>query len=119
MVKDEINHLVEEQKKLEGKYEQLMGSRSGDLGQVTRQANVDQARSAGRDLTNSTYVMNRNLKQNPLTMDNLSKVQEDRYVRATFLSSQIQCACRPVITFYLICIAIAYPSNFLFLSVQG
>ena len=83
MVKDDIGALVDEQKKLEGAYENVMTERAagqGHAGSATRAANRTAAHTASRDLSNSTNVMTRNLKQNPLTMDNLSKVQEDRYV---------------------------------------
>ena len=70
--------MVNEQKKLEGTYEKLMADRTAAQGPASKLANQARAQQAGRDLTNSTYVMNRNMKQNPLTMDNLSKVQEDR-----------------------------------------
>ena len=83
MVKDDIGALVDEQKKLEGAYENVMTERAagqGHAGSATRAANRTAAHTASKDLSNSTNVMTRNLKQNPLTMDNLSKVQEDRYV---------------------------------------
>lgn len=73
--------MVDEQKKLEGVYEDVMGERtSGQIqaGSASKQANRGRAQIASKDLSNSTHVMSRNLKQNPLTMDNLSKVQEDR-----------------------------------------
>lgn len=82
IVQDEIGTLVDEQRKLESVYEDVMGDRTathGLAGSSTKQANKEKAQLAGKELTNSTNVMSRSLKQNPLTMDNLSKVQEDRY----------------------------------------
>ncbi|KAF6027003.1 IQCG [Bugula neritina] len=81
IVKDEIGSLVDEQKKLEGVYEDVMTDRvtgQGEAGLATKQASHGKAQLAGKELTNSTNVMLRSLKQNPLTMDNLSKVQDDR-----------------------------------------
>lgn len=81
IVKDEITTLVDEQKKLEADYEEIMTDRSTGFtaaGAATKQANRTKAQQAGKDITNSTNVMTRNLKQNPLTSDNLSKIQEDR-----------------------------------------
>lgn len=56
-----------------------MTGRSGEMGSTNRQAQRSKAQTVGKQLANSTNVMGKSLKQNPLTSDNLSKVQEDRY----------------------------------------
>ena len=57
-----------------------MTDRDTAQGSATKQASRTKAQQLGKELTNSTNVMSRSLKQNPLTMDNLAKVQQDRYV---------------------------------------
>lgn len=65
---------------MEADYEEIMTDRSGFAiaGEATKNANRARAQQAGKEITNSTNVMTRNLKQNPLTSDNLLKIQEDR-----------------------------------------
>lgn len=82
MVDDEIGNLVEEQGKLEAAYDEIMTDRSANhqtAGTVSKQANRTRAQNAAQNITNSTNVMARNLRQNPLTTDNLTKIQGERY----------------------------------------
>lgn len=72
----------------------------GEAGLATKQASHGKAQLAGKELTNSTNVMLRSLKQNPLTMDNLSKVQDDRYECQIVCSLCVYVCC--VISHYII-----------------
>ncbi|XP_013389492.1 IQ domain-containing protein G-like [Lingula anatina] len=85
-VQEEIGQLVEGQRQLESKYESLM-SKKQDLrqGDVRTKSNLQKMmdtdrdiQATGGDLKNSTHVFGRSLKQNPLTSDNITKIQEDR-----------------------------------------
>jgi hypothetical protein len=40
---------------------------------------------SGHDLKNSTHVFGRSLRQNPLTGDNVSKIQSDRFIYIVIL----------------------------------
>ncbi|XP_025079142.1 dynein regulatory complex protein 9-like [Pomacea canaliculata] len=82
IVRDDIAQLVEGQKQLEEKFLKTVNRKSelqsatNDFSKV-RAAHHDVNRVGG-DLKNSTYAFARSLRQNPLTGDNISKIQEDR-----------------------------------------
>ena len=85
IVQDEILQLVDSQRALESQFQkvsQKQGEISGmsSVGKKDKQANAQrQAAAAAAELRNSTHVFARSLQQNPLTADNLQKVQSDRY----------------------------------------
>ena len=71
------------QRDLENKYEHVLSRKEGlqGPGQIVAdqklQVEKEVASTLG-DLRNSTNMFSRGLKQNPLTVDNLAKVQTDR-----------------------------------------
>ena len=78
----ELNQLVAGQRDLELRYQTILAKKM-DLLHNTR--NIEKLTEvekevieAGADLKNSTHVFGRSLRQNPLTGDNMSKIQEDR-----------------------------------------
>lgn len=80
---EDIADLVDGQKTLESKYEEATKNKADYVQQGSSsldhrtglKANV---KSVGNDLKNSTNIFNRRLRQNPLTPDNMEKVQKDR-----------------------------------------
>ena len=88
IVDDEISQLVENQNRLESRYEQMVSQKAGMRGggpagrgyaltERRAEAHRDAQTLAG-ELRNATHVFGRGLKQSPLTSDNLEKVQQDR-----------------------------------------
>ena len=82
MVQSQMGMLVEEQKDLENRYQSILAKKM-DLKHKTK--NVDRLTAVerevletGGDLKNSTHVFSRSVRQNPLTGDNMHKVQQDR-----------------------------------------
>ena len=85
MVGDDIGQLVDTQRSLETKFENVMDKKAGIKGssRAAKEMLADTAREAGNigaDLKNSTHLFARGLKQSPLTPDNLEKTQADRWV---------------------------------------
>ena len=82
MVNNEINALVESQRELEGKYQSVLVKKLNikhSTKNASKLAEVEmEVLDTGRDLKNSTHVFGRSLRQNPLTGDNISKIQDDR-----------------------------------------
>jgi len=81
IVDSEISQLVEGQLNLENKYEDVLTQKQGmkGAGQSARQPDVQaNIANVSGDLRNSTHTVARGLKQNPLTPDNLDKIQIDR-----------------------------------------
>ena len=70
MVGEEISELMSNQRSLENQYEAVMSQEQG--------MKSGRKSALGKDLRNSTHTVARSLKQNPLTPDNLDKVQADR-----------------------------------------
>ena len=85
MVDSEISQLVEGQRSLESKYETVVSQKQAAKGPAKsmvdkrQEMQADLANISG-ELRNSTHMLARGLKQNPLTPDNLEKVQADRWV---------------------------------------
>ncbi|XP_069753267.1 dynein regulatory complex protein 9 isoform X2 [Narcine bancroftii] len=78
-----IDLILKGQKQAESKYQELMTSRSED--KETRRSWADQFPELGQqiqevvaDLKRSSQLFNTSLKQNPLSVNNLAKVQTDR-----------------------------------------
>ena len=79
-----MGQLVDGQKDLEHKYQSILAKKL-DLKHKTK--NIDrlteverEVLETGGDLKNSTHVFSRSVRQNPLTGDNMSKIQQDRYI---------------------------------------
>lgn len=74
--------LVDCQNQLEKKYQSVLAKKIELLGTTKNPGKLlsveKEVMDAGGDLKNSAYVFGRTLKQNPLTADNLMKIQEDR-----------------------------------------
>ena len=89
MVKDEIADLMQYQQKLEGQFEDAIArKKEPEWPTKGKDDKVDEAQmilvkaeddlKISRELRNTVNIMGRNLKQSPLTADNLEKVQADR-----------------------------------------
>lgn len=83
MVSNELNQLVSGQKELELRYQTILAKKLDLMSSTKNQDRLTEVEKevieAGADLKNSTHVFGRSLRQNPLTGDNMVKVQEDRY----------------------------------------
>lgn len=83
-MRSEIDQLVSGQQKLESKFQTALESKSELHSKTKNSAKLRAAeqglQSIGGDLKNSTHVFGRSLRQNPLTGDNIQKIQEDRWV---------------------------------------
>ena len=84
LVKSQMGLLVDGQKDLEHKYQSILAKKL-DLKHKTK--NVEKLTEverdvleAGGDLKNSSHVFSRSVRQNPLTGDNMAKIQQDRCV---------------------------------------
>ncbi|CAL1542881.1 unnamed protein product [Lymnaea stagnalis] len=82
IVRGELNQIVDCQVQLERRYQSVLIKKIEMLG-VTKNPekllNIEkEVLNAGGDLKNSTHIFGRTLKQNPLTADNLNKIQDDR-----------------------------------------
>lgn len=82
MVKEEVSQLVAGQKDLENKYQSAL-VRKLELKHTTKNAGKlaeveEDVLSTGRDLKNSLHTFGRTLRQNPVTGDNIAKIQDDR-----------------------------------------
>ncbi|XP_059155336.1 dynein regulatory complex protein 9-like [Physella acuta] len=82
VVRGELLQLVDCQNQLEKKYQSVLAKKIELLGTTKNAGKLlsveKEVMDAGGDLKNSAYVFGRTLKQNPLTADNLMKIQEDR-----------------------------------------
>lgn len=83
IVGDGIDAIVDNQKQLESQFEQVLDRKQQILGdtrsvQDRRREAHEKVKGAGADLSNITHMFARSLRQNPLTTDNLQKVQADR-----------------------------------------
>merc|ERR1712141_612503 len=83
VVDSEISALVDGQLSLESRYEEVLSKKTALKGtgkSITEQRTemTSDLKNISADLKNSTHTLARGLKQNPLTPDNLEKVQQDR-----------------------------------------
>ncbi|PAA59917.1 hypothetical protein BOX15_Mlig016755g1 [Macrostomum lignano] len=80
MVSDEIQDVIETQRDIEERYNQAMLARTGVLGCLPGDILEAQQEimAASTDLKGGNNLMSKAMRQNPLTPDNLEKVQEDR-----------------------------------------
>ncbi|WAR27277.1 DRC9-like protein [Mya arenaria] len=82
LVHSQMNELLDSQRDLETRYQSIL-SKKIDMKQSTRNTGklTDMEREVmelGGDLKNSTHIFTRSVRQNPLTGDNMSKIQDDR-----------------------------------------
>ncbi|XP_005104711.1 dynein regulatory complex protein 9 [Aplysia californica] len=82
IVRGDLAQLVDRQVQLESKYQSVLSKKMEMIGSTKNPEKLQDVEqellSAGGDLKNSTHVFGRTLRQNPLTQDNLVKIQEDR-----------------------------------------
>ena len=82
IVRTEINQLVDGQQQLESKFQSALENKASLQSKTKNSAKLRAAErdlnNVGGDLKNSTHVFGRSLRQNPLTGDNIQKIQEDR-----------------------------------------
>ena len=78
---DEISRIIEEQRKLEARYEELIALRSQLKGLANKakwKENQDEINRVAQELRQSTKLLCRNLKDNPNLGENMEKVQNER-----------------------------------------
>eukprot|EP00163_Fabomonas_tropica_P017446 TRINITY_DN3098_c0_g6_i1.p1 TRINITY_DN3098_c0_g6~~TRINITY_DN3098_c0_g6_i1.p1 ORF type:complete len:393 (+),score=106.48 TRINITY_DN3098_c0_g6_i1:359-1537(+) len=78
---DEISRIIEEQRRLEARYEDLIAQRSQlkGLSNKSKWKDIqDEISRVAQELRQSTKVLCRNLKDNPNVGENLQKVQDER-----------------------------------------
>merc|ERR1719367_587551 len=82
IVRGDLTQLVDKQMALETKYQSVLSKKMELVGSTKNPDRLKEAEqdvlSTGGDLKNSTHVFGRTLRQNPLTPDNMVKIQEDR-----------------------------------------
>lgn len=82
IIDDELGEILSGQRDLELKYENLMIQREGLRAQNVNQSqlmdNDLKVASVAKSLRESTQGLNRSFRQNPLTSDNMTKIQADR-----------------------------------------
>ncbi|XP_068686164.1 dynein regulatory complex protein 9-like isoform X2 [Montipora foliosa] len=76
IVDDELGQILQDQKFLESRYESLMLHK--DDPNSNSKNHDTELQSTMKSLRESTNALNRSFRQNPLTSDNLSKIQVDR-----------------------------------------
>ena len=94
-MQSQMGQLVDGQKDLEHKYQSILAKKL-DLKHKTK--NIDrlteverEVLETGGDLKNSTHVFSRSVRQNPLTGDNMSKIQQDRYISWVQRNTVVSC----------------------------
>jgi len=93
IVGDEITRIIQEQRGLEMRYEQLIGQRTSlkALSNKTKfQENQEQVKEVAKALRESTKELCRNLKGNPNIAENLSKIQTERSSLQNLLSKTLR-----------------------------
>lgn len=93
IVQSQMGSLVDGQKDLENKYQSILAKKL-DLKHKTK--NIEklteverEVLETGGDLKNSTHVFSRSVRQNPLTGDNMTKIQQDRYFLETVMGETL------------------------------
>lgn len=93
IVGDEITRIIQEQRSLEQKYEELIRQRTA-LKALSNKAkykeNQEEIRTVARALRESTKELCRNLKGNPNIAENLSKIQGERSNLQNLLSKTLR-----------------------------
>jgi len=72
IVDDELGQILKDQKNLEHKFETMLSAREGGG------KNFADSRSVAQDLRQATQAMNKSFRQNPLSSENMMKIQNDR-----------------------------------------
>jgi len=77
-----MNDLLDTQKDLENRYQTILAKKVDLKGNTINTAKLSEMErdvlEAGGDLKNSTHIFTRSVRQNPLTSDNMVKIQDDR-----------------------------------------
>ena len=93
IVGDEITRIIQEQRSLETRYEELILQRTS-LKQLSNKAkykeNQESIKEVARALRESTVELCRNLKGNPNIAENLSKIQTERSNLQNLLSKTLR-----------------------------
>ena len=93
IVGDEITRIIQEQRGLEIRYEQLISQRTS-LKALSNKSkfneNQEQVKEVARALRESTKELCRNLKGNPNIAENLSKIQSERSSLQNLLSKTLR-----------------------------
>merc|ERR1719382_1081402 len=93
IVGDEITRIIQEQRGLETRYEELIAQRAS-LKALSNKAkykeNQEQIKEVARQLRDSTKELCRNLKGNPNIAENLSKIQTERSNLQNLLSKTLR-----------------------------
>ena len=93
IVGDEITRIIQEQRGLESRYEQLIKQRTAlkALSNKTKfHENQEQVKEVAKALRESTKELCRNLKGNPNVAENLSKIQTERSSLQNLLSKTLR-----------------------------
>uniref|UniRef100_A0A6T8KT63 Uncharacterized protein n=1 Tax=Hemiselmis andersenii TaxID=464988 RepID=A0A6T8KT63_HEMAN len=88
MLGEEISRIIQEQRALEQRYEELIHERRNMKGFANRikfQANEDEIQRVAHALRQSTKVLTRNLQDNPNLEGNMQKIQGERGALETLL----------------------------------
>jgi hypothetical protein len=89
---DEISRIIAEQRKLEGKYAELVSQRAAFTGihnKAKYNAVADEIQEVAHGLRENTKNLRRVLKDNPNIQGNLGKIQVDRDLLINFLTQFI------------------------------
>ncbi|EDO39999.1 predicted protein [Nematostella vectensis] len=83
IVDDELGQILQDQRDLESRYESLLSQREDIKMRFTNNSSKvmesdAMVTSTARTLRDGAQALNRSFKQNPLTSDNLAKIQSDR-----------------------------------------
>ena len=106
MLGEEISRVIQEQRALEKKYEQLIEERRNMKGLSNRakfQANEDEIQRTANALRQSTKILTRNLQDNPNVEGNMHKIQSERSALETLLvntAHELQFAYAPALAPY-------------------
>ncbi|XP_070173058.1 dynein regulatory complex protein 9-like [Littorina saxatilis] len=97
IVRSEIDQLVDGQQQLENKFQSALETKAALNSKTKNSAKLRAAsegvNTIGGDLKNSTHVFGRSLRQNPLTTDNIQKIQDDRgFVEVVMTSTMAELA---------------------------
>lgn len=92
-VGEEITRIIQEQRSLEQRYEELITKRASLKGLSNKakyRESQEEIRGVARALRESTKELCRNLKGNPNIAENLSKIQEERSSLQNLLSKTLR-----------------------------
>eukprot|EP00735_Rhodelphis_limneticus_P010175 TRINITY_DN2927_c5_g1::TRINITY_DN2927_c5_g1_i4::g.4642::m.4642 TRINITY_DN2927_c5_g1::TRINITY_DN2927_c5_g1_i4::g.4642 ORF type:complete len:412 (-),score=79.26,sp/Q2T9V2/IQCG_BOVIN/29.16/9e-27,IQ/PF00612.22/1.5e+04,IQ/PF00612.22/0.00026 TRINITY_DN2927_c5_g1_i4:1436-2632(-) len=93
MVGDEMSRIIQEQRKLEKRFEELINQRNQvkAMGNKSKYKEVqDEIRAVTEQLRHSTKVLCRHLKDNPNVAENLLKIQNERSALQQLLQTTVE-----------------------------